>query len=284
MKRTVQLILSISILFVLQTRTMSAQYCVPTTLVPYDNNMPGITNFTLGTINRTSAGCEGCPSSNNYVNTAMQTNLMRGHTYTVSITHTVDASICPDMNLRLWIDYNQDHSFDTTTETAINVNHHAPGTYTGTFTVPNTAVLGVTRMRATAKMSDLGGHTIPTPCDNPADPIGYHGEMEDYNANILAASGIDELNGETASFNVYPSMITDNAKISFSLNTNATVTFKLYDAIGKSIIWTMSEKMNEGSQEVIMGQEALAAAKSGIYFLEMMINDQRIVQKVVILK
>src|SRR5260221_7603684 len=146
MKKAVLLILIVYAMFNFQTGTVYAQWCVPTSLIPYDANMPGITNVTVGTINRTSAADEHYPN-NNYTLTGLSTNLTAGATYTISITHTVDASICPDMNLRVWIDYNHDLTLDGTGETAITVDHHAPGTFTGTFTVPASATIGVTRMR-----------------------------------------------------------------------------------------------------------------------------------------
>jgi hypothetical protein len=258
MKKVVQLILSVSVLFVFQTGKVSAQWCVPTTLIPYDANMPGITNVTIGTINRTSLACEHYPN-NNYTNTGLSTNLARGVTYTISITHIVDAAICPDMNLRVWIDYNQNHAFDTTTETVITTNHHLPGTYTSTFTVPATATLGATRMRVVAKMSDLGGHIFPSPCDIPQDPAGYHGEMEDYTVNIVAGVGINDLAQESAIV-VFPNPASTTINISPNQQLAGNCTLSIINILGEKVF--QSEIVNPKS-------EIHLDIPNGIYFYEL---------------
>src|SRR6185295_10830948 len=153
----------------------SAQWCTPV-VQPYGPTTPGITNFSMNDINRSSEAIEN--PDDGYVLTGLSTTLHRGQTYTISITHTVDAYICPDMNLRVWIDFNINGTLNDAGETVLTLDHHTAGMYTATFTVPATASVGTTRLRATAKMSNLGGHTPPTPCNFPFDPLGYHGEVE----------------------------------------------------------------------------------------------------------
>ena len=240
-----------------------AQWCIPTTIIPYAPTMPGITHVVIGSIDRTSSDLENYPN-NSYVNTGLSTNLEIGNTYTISITHTIDASICPDMNLRVWIDYSLDYSFDDAGETAILVNHHAAGTYTGTFTVPANAVPGTTAMRITAKMSDLGGHTLPTPCDMPnPDPLGYHGETEDYTVNIINATGIQNPSATTSALSVFPTVITDHATIS-NLPSQAT-TLKISNALGETV-W--KKELNSQAGNIFLGEDVLTKIQPGIYFIE----------------
>jgi hypothetical protein len=175
--------------FCLNRTTLNAQYCMLPGQTAYSNLQPGITNFKLNTINRTSGNVES--SSSVVVTTGLSTNLVQGQTYTVSITHSEDTQFFPGArnNIRVWIDYNSNFVLNDAGETVISKDLEAPNTtYTTTFTVPLSAPVGTTMLRATAKMSADAGHTIPTPCDNPADPLGYHGEMEDYIVNILAAN------------------------------------------------------------------------------------------------
>ena len=183
-------------MFGLLSLNINAQtYCNISTALAYTMDMPGITNFSLNTINRTSLAIEcGSVNCNSYVNTGESTNLVAGGLYTVSITHTRDAAIFPDAtnNLRVWIDYNNNGTLDDAGETVFSVDKKIFGTSTTSFMVPSTATLGNTRMRVTIKMSDDAGHTDPTPCDNPPDPLDYHGEFEDYTVNITSATGIDE--------------------------------------------------------------------------------------------
>jgi hypothetical protein len=257
----------------------SAQWCVPTTILPYASSMPGITHVVIGSIDRTSADLEHYPN-NSYVNTGLSTDLIMGNTYTISITHTVDASICPDMNIRVWIDYNLDYSFDDAGETVISVNHHAAGTYTGTFTVPATTA-GVSRMRITAKMSDVGGHTLPTPCDFPPDPLGYHGEDEDYNVNLINATDISSPEKFSASLNVYPSVITDHATI--SLKPEGISSVRICNVTG-TIVWTSDVSSSpNGIREISIDEKILARIRPGVYFVSTTGTGKNEIKRIVVL-
>jgi len=228
MKTTFTLLATFIISFcVLQ---VSAQWCIPV-VQPYGPTTPGITHFTLNDINRTSEQIEN--PDDGYVLTGMSTTLHRGQTYSISITHTVDAYICPDMNLRVWIDYNINGTLDDAGETVITIDHHSAGTYTATFTVPATALVGTTRLRATAKMSNLGGHTPPTPCNFPFDPLGYHGEVEDYTVNIAAETGIDVVAPTTPALSVFPNPANESATLNYSLTENQRVKIELFNGLGQ---------------------------------------------------
>ena len=254
-----------------------AQWCIPNTIIPYAPTMPGITHVVVGTIDRTSSDLEHYPS-NSYVNTGLSTDLAIGGTYSVSISHTIDASICPDMNLRVWIDYNLDYSLDDAGETAISVNHHAPGTYTGTFTVPATAVPGSTVMRVTAKMSDLGGHTLPTPCDLPnPDPFGYHGEMEDYTVNIINTTGISNPGHLSLALSVFPTVVTD--QLAISISSEKITSLRLCNTLGE-LVW--SKELNTYDKIISIGQDVLGKIQPGVYFVEATGSQVKEIKKVII--
>jgi len=248
-------------------------YCIPA-VIPYSSAMPGITHFVLNTIDRVSDDLES-PSSG-FVSTGMSTGLTLGSTYSVSITHTVDATICADMNIRIWIDYNQDGQLDDAGETVISYNHHLPGTYTGSFTVPLTAMTGDTRMRLTVKMSDLGGHTLPTPCDNPADPFGYHGEMEDYTVNLTTAAGIEE-NGMLQSMEIFPNPSV-NPSVRFSLLHSSIVSFEIFNLAGEKI-HSMCSTIPESSGEHLY---ILPELESGYYIVRLLAGNASIEKPVLI--
>jgi hypothetical protein len=236
--------------------------------------MPGITHFVLNTISRTSSALES-PSSG-FVITGLSTDLQMGNTYTISITHTVDASICPDMNIRVWIDYNHDGQLNDPGETVVSVNHHMPGTYTTTFTVPTSPVSlitpGNTKLRVTVKMSDLGGHTLPTPCDDPADPFGYHGEMEDYTVNLIGVTGVDELSAGVSSFDVYPNPLNASSVIHYSLNKPSKVRLELFNYLGKKMIPMLSNEMEiAGEHEILLN--SLNELSNGLYVLRLSVGD-----------
>ncbi len=243
-------------------------WCAPS-VVPYGPTTPGITEVKLNTIDRVSQDLES--SNSNYELTDQSTTLIRGQSYTISITHTIDASICPDMNLRVWIDLNLNGDLDDNGETLVSVDHHAAGTYTATFTIPTTSSLGETRMRVTAKMSNLGGHTLPTPCNVPPDPIGYHGEVEDYSVVIGANTGIFNASVDEQFLNVFPNPSTSSFQLSYSLKSNQHVRGELYNAIGQRLNILFDEEQPSGEENISVNTENLV---SGIYLVKLLVGDK----------
>jgi hypothetical protein len=164
-------------------------WCAVPTAKPYSRNMPGISGVAVASVRRASAPIENFPQ-NSYVLAPDTVTLTAGESYTFTITHTRDSVAFPRAgnNIRVWIDYDRDGTFSERKELAVTGDALAPGVSTFSFTVPRqTAPVSGTRMRVTAKMSTQTGHSIPTPCDEPRDGFGYHGEIEDYPVNILKA-------------------------------------------------------------------------------------------------
>lgn len=217
------------IIFLPVTTFGQVTWCVPNTAIPYSQNMPGITNFTCNTINRNSAAIENYPG-NSYVMTGLSTTLAKGGTYTVSVTHTRDAVVFPTArnNIRVWIDYNYDGQLDDPGETVVTLNLQPYGTSTASFTVPASSPTVTTRMRVTAKMSADAGHTFPTPCDIPPDPLQYHGEIEDYTVSI-GTTGIDD--SPIVSGTVYVA----EGMLNYSLIKSTSVSIDVFDILGKKV-------------------------------------------------
>jgi hypothetical protein len=180
--------ISIFLLLFLLAGSNKAQYCMLPGQMPYASLQPGITNFSLNTINRTSGNSESFTTV--VVVTGLSTTLTAGQTYTISITHSEDYLNFPGArnNLRVWIDYNNNFSFLDAGETVLQANLLPPATtFTAAFTIPQSTPAGTLTLRATAKMSSDAGHITPSPCNSPNDPLGYHGEMEDYKLIVLAS-------------------------------------------------------------------------------------------------
>jgi len=220
--------------------SLNAQYCDITTATAYSMEMPGITNFQLNTINRTSLDIEcggvGCVSFVRFEDTGDSTDLVQGATYVISITHTRDSTNplfdTAKNNIRIWIDYNQDGDYTDANETAYSADYEPFGTTVDSFTVPLSATLGSTRMRVTIKMSDEAGHTLPTPCDNPPDPLGYHGEFEEYIVTRKAATGIRE-NADNNRVRVFP----NPSSGLFRLSSQSKIsTISIIDILGAKVL------------------------------------------------
>lgn len=87
---------------------------------------------------------------------------------------------------RIFIDYNQDGSYNTSTE-AVTGNGISNNITTGAFTVPHAAKIGITGMRVISSSSSAPGSIQP--CS------GYaYGETEDYLVEIIQANCVSPLN------------------------------------------------------------------------------------------
>lgn len=123
----------------------------------------GITNVTLNTINSNTGD-----ASEGYTDvTCSQTTLLVGHSYSISINHPSPTT----HNCAAWIDYNNDGTFNPTTEEIISSSSSL--VTSGTITVPSSATLNTPlRMRVIA---DYDLSPSPTPCGDPE-----YGQAEDY--------------------------------------------------------------------------------------------------------
>ncbi len=241
---------------------LAAQWCVPETAIPYAASMPGITHVVLNTLDRSSSDLENYPN-NSYVLADETTTLLKGTNYEMTIAFTVDAAICPDMNLRVWIDLDQNGSFDDIGETVLSADHISPNEFTDAFVLPDYTLTGTTRMRVTAKMSSLGGHSLPTPCDIPHDPFGYHGEFEDYNITISESTSIIEANEQELHASVYPNPA--NAFITIAWESLQTESCNvIISGLNGDKIMELNENTLETNHMLMYATSDLAP---GIYFV-----------------
>ncbi|MCP9769032.1 T9SS C-terminal target domain-containing protein [Lacihabitans sp. LS3-19] len=136
--------------------------------------------FKLGTITRTSGADAGY-----YNGTATMTNLTRGTSNTVTFSPGYTSSLYR-VYWRAWIDYNQDGDFLDSGEQIVGQSTTGIGNYNKTFTIPQTARLGETRIRISMKYG-----SYPTSCET-----FTYGEVEDYTVNIVSATAnIQDLAG-----------------------------------------------------------------------------------------
>ncbi|RZK53342.1 MAG: PKD domain-containing protein, partial [Hymenobacter sp.] len=129
----------------------------------------GIYNVTLGSINNTTSGyTDGFKD----YSCALSTNLTVSTPASITIRNGTKA---PE-NVRVWIDYNNNGTFETT---ELVYSHDNALVHTGTFTPPATATLGTRlRLRVASDNADL---SIPTACSTP-----QYSQDEDYGVTLVA--------------------------------------------------------------------------------------------------
>jgi PKD repeat protein len=123
----------------------------------------------LGTINNVT-GASSSPFYTYY--SAMSTNLLPGSAYTITLSPGTYSS---GNNISVWVDFNQNGTFETTEKIGNVVIGATPATGTITFTVPAGAITGITRMR----VREVWNNSNFDACSS----YGY-GETEDYNVVI----------------------------------------------------------------------------------------------------
>ena len=149
-------------------------YCTPTYSTG-PGTTDGILNVTLGTLNNTT-GNSATPYYTFY-NAVTVPNLTQSATSTISISYGTDANQWG----AVWVDFNQNGTFETTEGFLAATNAGASGTSVISIVVPAGAILGNTRMRVRG-----GNDTTLTTAQACGASSSAYGETEDYIVNILA--------------------------------------------------------------------------------------------------
>ena len=165
---------------------------------------------------------------------------------------------------RIWVDWNHDGDFADTDELIYNDAANS-ALMTGSFQVPSSALVGVTRMRVAMKYQSPADF-----CDNgPSDGYEY-GEAEDYCVYVQDSSflGVSE---HDLLFTVYPNPTSDLLTIEF--NDSDLKHISLTNAVGQLV-------QNYASANKMVLD--LSAYESGVYFLFITNSKgQRAVRKVI---
>jgi Zinc carboxypeptidase/GEVED domain/Secretion system C-terminal sorting domain/Fibronectin type III domain len=225
----------------------------------------------LGTINRVSGKDGGY-----YNGTAISTNAVRGSSQTITFSSGFTNTVYR-MYWRVWIDFNKNGVFTDAGEQVLSTNVSTSGNTSAIFTIPNTALLGTTRMRVSSKYG-----AYPTPCET-----FTYGEVEDYSINIIASTPVNiiasarEGQPEIAESNeaeimAYPNPVSDIVTIRLNyLSTSNFKTVKMISGNGTEI----------GSQEVeLFNNEFRIDTKklnTGMYFISVQEPDRQRVVKII---
>ncbi len=138
-----------------------------------------ITNVTLGTLNRTSAACENSPSYYTSVPIGTATTTVnQGVSYPMSVTTGSSGAAI----LSVWIDYNQNGTFEASEWNQIATNALASTTTTINVIIPGSAVLGQTGMRIRSRSTGNPNGS------GDACTAMVSGETEDYMITIGAGA------------------------------------------------------------------------------------------------
>jgi hypothetical protein len=156
-------------------------YCISTATSPaYEE----LTNVTLHTLNNTSVAANAMYTD--FTATVPPPVLSPGMNYPISISSSASPGYTGSYtcNVKVWIDYNRDGTFDPVSELAYQSVTSSTNTVTGTVTIPVTALSGNTRMRVV--FQETSNAALVNPCGTYS-----WGETEDYLVMIAPQSNCD---------------------------------------------------------------------------------------------
>jgi len=186
-------------------------YCIPSASYATINYITDVTT-TLGVTNFSNPTSTGSGTSPGYTNfyTTHSVSAVQGTSFDISVTEFGSLGQC-----KIWIDWNQDGVFDEFTE-EVYANTELPGlyTFTGSISVPLTAIPGETRMRVRTNW------IYGTPLD-PCSNMDY-GEAEDYKMIVIEAIPCDDpsiLLPSTVTSVATPNMVCGSGSSTLSIST-----------------------------------------------------------------
>ncbi|NME69334.1 GEVED domain-containing protein [Flammeovirga aprica] len=187
-------------------------------------------------------------------NTSVTFNLTKGNTHTLF----VDPNTSDRERFVIWIDYNQDGIFDTNTEEIAYKSTRR--SFTSNFTVPTSALSGITRMRVSMQYANDG---YPNPCD-----VISYGEVEDYTVSISGGSSQRTQNFTTLAPNnaLYP----NPTEGIISIHSNAeNIALKVVDMLGNTLIKVQTNSVD------------LSSLNAGIYMIQVEEDGVKSIHKVI---
>ncbi|WP_422089869.1 GEVED domain-containing protein [Tenacibaculum ovolyticum] len=232
----------------------SVNFTTPAVIVSYCTSKGASVNdeyiqkVVLGTINNASTGGDGYSDY-----TSISTDLIKGGSNTITITPKWTGAVYSE-GYGVWIDYNQDGDFTDAGETILRKSKSKTTPVSETFTVPSSALSGVTRMRVALKYN-----ATPKPCET----LFSYGEVEDYTVNIQSA-GVDTT-APSAPGNVSATSVTQTTLTlnwSASIDNVAVTEYDIYQGVTK-IESTANTTMNVTGLIAATGYVFTIKAKDG---------------------
>lgn len=223
-----------------------------------------INNVTLGSINNTTT-CSGGYS--NY--TSISTLLVKGQTYTVSVTPQAQGDVGSAFQgdeIAVYIDWNNNNVF---TDAGERVGYVMVGSGSWNnqfqFTVPATAANGTLRMRCRISYN---------PDEGAIDPCGTttDGEVEDYSVVVQATNSLDE-NGVFGNVNIYPNPVNENLTVDLSSVAAEDISVQIFDITGK----LLKSVPNQGGIVEI----DLSALAGGVYQVVLKTGSVKSIQRII---
>ncbi len=251
-------------------------YCDPTVSVAGGGGI-GITRVNTNTdisLNRVSPATEG------YINTGQSAIFSKGRVFALSLD--VDAGTnCLLMNIRVYIDYNNDKDFYDGNEMIASSDSVASGTHNYTFSVPSPALIVTTRMRVMVKMVEGCGHSSIEPCGVDTGAVNlYHGEIEDYNVDIIPALSTEDGKITLSNWNIYLDPTERQLHLTYFLQNESTISVEVYSMLGQNLLTLPFGKQHSGTHRQIIRLDDEGFLPEGIYLIRLRVGSQSFTKRI----
>jgi len=236
------------------------EYCTELYATGIDYNCQwgdDIDNFSIADFEHLGTGCDSSDGlAVDY--TDMIIELERGNTYTYTVTNNN-----ADFNhFAVWIDYNNDGTFNNSNEFLYSSTNLIPASYSDTLFIDELAELGEHRMRLRIKSSQ------PSMTGDDACTYYNFGETHDYTVNISGEINIDKMSDI---INIYPNPATSFVNIEAK---NVITQIIIYNYLGQ-----LKQQIIPNSTQT---QLDISNFQSGIYFVNIKTENQIITKKLII--
>lgn len=110
------------------------------------------------------------------------------------------------------------------------------------------------------------------------DPITGCSTTEDISFFVTSS---DEVPKSLTSWNIFPNPIEGYSILNYELSAASQVTIEIFDLLGKRVAFVADERQTAGEYQYSIGQY-LENQSSGVYFVSMQINGQKITKKLMV--
>ncbi|MCS3530756.1 zinc-dependent metalloprotease [Chryseobacterium sp. JUb7] len=198
--------------------------------------LSGPTYVKLGDINNASASTwPGAPAF--YVDYTTKSCLANAHTLlNINQQQTVEVGFLKaataDQSLRVWIDYNNNGTFEASELVAsgnnVAANPDGYGTFTATFTPSSTAVMNTPlRMRV---LADRNSPSSFSPCGQ----LGF-GQIEDYSVTFVNNLSTNDLKADNNDLVLYPNPVASGDKVFIKAKNAKNLKVSISDMSGRLV-------------------------------------------------
>lgn len=244
---------------------LEGDYCAANNLTPTNATLEWISEVSLGTMVR-SSGAEG------YGDFTVETGIVLDKTKTYDMTVTPEfSSIASNEYILAWIDFNQNGMF-TSDEIIFDSEGTTQKALTRAVTIPETALLGSTRMRVVMQFRDK-----PGACSFSS---GFFGEVEDYCVTIDDLTNTFLPQALDAEVTLIPNPARDQFQVGLQVNEAVNrMDLEVFDLRGRSVYRQGLGRVMEGTYTVLVPVSGWAA---GIYLVRLQGQGKVITRRLVI--